>query len=76
MQQLSATESLWVDTAWAVDLPGFDATIKEYESLSNSKSASSTPSKASALEDERWGGNAPVDVVQKAPNVVDPWIGI
>ncbi|ETI26753.1 hypothetical protein G647_10198, partial [Cladophialophora carrionii CBS 160.54] len=34
MQRLSAAESLWVDTAQAVDLPDFDATIREYQSLS------------------------------------------
>ncbi|KAK5202235.1 hypothetical protein LTR41_012021, partial [Exophiala xenobiotica] len=41
MQQLSAAEPLWVDTARAADLPDFDATVKEYQSPSDSESVRS-----------------------------------
>ena len=70
MQRLSAAESLWVDTARAVELPDFDVTITEYQSLSDSDSASFT-SRDSSVSDEGWDGTPHVGVMQRAPIVVD-----
>ncbi|KIW63097.1 hypothetical protein PV04_09974 [Phialophora macrospora] len=77
MQQLSAAEARWVESARDAVLPDFEGTVHEYQTLSEleSENESVTPSEASFSEDERWGANAPVGVVRKLPDVVKPQIG-
>ncbi|KAJ9605451.1 hypothetical protein H2200_010108 [Cladophialophora chaetospira] len=76
MQQLSQAESLWVETARETEIPDFEGTVLEYQSLSESESMSSTPSEASFSEEDRWIGNAPVGTVRKLPDAVKPSVGV
>ncbi|EXJ53989.1 hypothetical protein A1O7_09326 [Cladophialophora yegresii CBS 114405] len=83
MQQLSAAEALWIQSARDAVLPDFEGTVLEYQTFlgDESESESATPSEASfSSEDERcWGANAPVGVGvvprKLAPDVVKPQIG-
>jgi hypothetical protein len=81
MQQLSAAEALWIQSARDAVLPDFESTVLEYQTLGEleseleSESESATPSEASFSEDDRWGANAPVGVMRKLPDVVKPQIG-
>jgi len=61
--ELQRTEQLWIQQARAADLPDFESTVIEYQSLTESES--STPPSEVSDEEGSWPTNRPVPTAQR-----------